>query len=57
MTQKISDYAKQLVNNAVVLGLFHGRSNGTFDPKKHTTRVETAVVLYRMLDKLDAAEK
>ena len=54
---KISEYAKQPVNNAVILGLLHGRTNGTFDPKKHTTRAETAVVLYRMLDKLDAAEK
>jgi hypothetical protein len=54
---KINNYAKQEVSNANILGLINGRLNGTFEPKKQTTRAETAVVLYRMLDKLDSAEK
>ncbi|EPD50281.1 hypothetical protein HMPREF1210_02852 [Paenisporosarcina sp. HGH0030] len=54
---KISMYAKEAVSNASKLGLINGRSNGAFDPKKQTTRAETAVVLYRMLDKLESVEK
>ncbi|PUB12927.1 S-layer homology domain-containing protein [Paenisporosarcina sp. OV554] len=51
---KINDYAKQSIMNANELGLMYGRSNGKFDPKQPTTRAETAVVLYRMLEKFDS---
>ena len=51
---KINDYAKQSIMNASELGLMYGRSNGKFDPKQPTTRAETAVVLYRMLEKFDS---
>ncbi|MFC6040264.1 S-layer homology domain-containing protein [Paenisporosarcina macmurdoensis] len=51
---KINDYAKQSIRNASELGLMYGRSNGKFDPKQPTTRAETAVVLYRMLEKFDS---
>ncbi|WP_075618624.1 S-layer homology domain-containing protein [Paenisporosarcina indica] len=54
---KISNYAKEAVSSASKLGLINGRSNGVFDPKMQTTRAETAVVLYRMLDKLNSVEK
>lgn len=51
-TKRINDYAKEAVSQAAELELIYGRSNGKFDPKKPTTRAETAVVLYRLLDKM-----
>ncbi|QVY61240.1 S8 family serine peptidase [Cytobacillus gottheilii] len=50
---RINSYAKEAIDQAVALKLLNGNSNGTFGPKKNTTRAQAAVVLYRMLDALD----
>lgn len=50
---RINNYARVPVKQAVELGLINGYKNGKFEPKKDTTRAETAVVLYRMLNKLN----
>jgi hypothetical protein len=50
--KQINDYAKKAVLQAAELGIIFGRSNGNFEPKKQTTRAETAVMLYRMLNVL-----
>ena len=50
--KRINAYAKKAVAQAAELGLIYGRSNGTFDPKKQTTRAETAVMLYRLMNKM-----
>lgn len=48
--KRINDYAKEAVKQAAELGIIFGRSNGKFDPKNETTRAESAVMLYRMLN-------
>ncbi len=53
---RINSYAKEAIDQAVALKLLNGNSNGTFGPKKNTTRAQAAVVLYRMLDALDELE-
>ncbi|OZI13538.1 hypothetical protein CEW92_01550 [Bacillaceae bacterium SAS-127] len=51
--KRIGEYAKLPVKQAVELGIINGYKNGKFEPKKDTTRAETAVMLYRMLNKLN----
>ncbi|MFI8577150.1 S8 family serine peptidase [Rossellomorea aquimaris] len=50
---RISAFAKEAVYQANALGIIKGRSDNSFDPKADTTRAETAVMLYRMLNVLD----
>ncbi|WP_100332411.1 S-layer homology domain-containing protein [Bacillus xiapuensis] len=50
--RRINSYAKKAVKQAAKLGIIQGRKSGKFDPKHETTRAETAVMLYRMLNKL-----
>ncbi|MFL8938382.1 S8 family serine peptidase [Rossellomorea oryzaecorticis] len=49
----IGAFAKEAVYLANELGIIKGRADNSFDPKVHTTRAETAVMLYRMLNVLD----
>ncbi|MDX8344126.1 S8 family serine peptidase [Rossellomorea sp. YZS02] len=49
----ISAFAKESVYQANELGIIKGRADHSFDPKADTTRAETAVMLYRMLNVLD----
>ncbi len=48
----ISAFAKESVYQANELGIIKGRADHSFDPKADTTRAETAVMLYRMLNVL-----
>ena len=43
----------ETVKQAEALGVFTGREGNLFDPQARITRGETAVVLYRSLDKLE----
>jgi lactocepin len=49
---KIGGFAKEAVYQANELGIIKGRADNSFDPKADTTRAETAVMLYRMLNTL-----
>jgi hypothetical protein len=52
-TGSISGYAKNYVALAVDLGIIKGVNNGTeFAPKENASRAQTAVMLYRVLEKL-----
>lgn len=48
----ISSFAKVSVKQAVALGIVNGRGGNIFAPQDNATRAETAVMLYRALDKL-----
>ena len=50
---KIKAYASEAVSQAHALGLITGRDGNIFDPLAKITRAETAVVLYRALDKME----
>lgn len=50
--KKISAFAKVSVQQAVALGIVNGRNGNLFAPQDNATRAETAVMLYRALDKL-----
>lgn len=50
---KISEYAKEAVLQATSLGIIKGKTSTTFAPKDKTTRAESAVMLYRLLDTLE----
>ncbi|MBT2571999.1 S8 family serine peptidase [Planococcus sp. ISL-110] len=49
----IKGYADESVKQAYALGLITGRDGNIFDPLAKVTRAETAVVLYRALDKME----
>jgi lactocepin len=49
---KIGGFAKEAVYQANELRIIKGRADNSFDPKADTTRAETAVMLYRMLNTL-----
>lgn len=49
----IKAYAIDSVKEAYALGLITGRDGNIFDPAAKITRAETAVVLYRALDKME----
>lgn len=50
---KISKYANKSVSQAYGLGLITGRDGNIFDPQAKINRAETAVVLYRALEKME----
>ncbi|MBD8013347.1 S8 family serine peptidase [Planococcus wigleyi] len=50
---KISKYAAEAVSQAYALELITGRQGNVFDPQAKITRAETAVVLYRSLEKME----
>lgn len=50
---KISEFAKEAVLQATTLGIIKGKTSTTFAPKDKTTRAESAVMLYRLLDTLE----
>ncbi|SFE79024.1 S-layer homology domain-containing protein, partial [Thermoanaerobacter thermohydrosulfuricus] len=47
----ISEWAKNVVANAVKLGIVRGYEDNTFKPKDNATRAEAAAMLYRILEK------
>ncbi|MCS3917381.1 lactocepin [Caldanaerobacter subterraneus subsp. tengcongensis MB4] len=48
---KISEWARNVVANAVKLGIVRGYDDNTFKPKDNATRAEAAAMLYRILEK------
>ena len=46
---KISEWAKNVVANAVKLGIVRGYENNAFRPQNNATRAETVAMLYRIL--------
>ncbi|WP_075618340.1 S8 family serine peptidase [Paenisporosarcina indica] len=50
--KKISAFAQQGVKEAVALGIVNGRAGNVFAPQDNATRAESAVMLYRALNKL-----
>lgn len=51
-SKKISSFAKDYVAQAAALKLVNGYADQTFAPKADTTRAQSAVILYRLLDAL-----
>jgi lactocepin len=49
---KVSNFAKDYVSQAAALKLVNGYADQTFAPKANTTRAQSAVILYRLLDAL-----
>ncbi len=49
----IGSFAKETVKQAAALGIVNGREGNKFDPKANATRAESAVMLYRSLEKLE----
>ncbi|NEW07329.1 S8 family serine peptidase [Paenibacillus sp. SYP-B3998] len=49
----ISDWARSYVRIASGLGLLNGSNEGDFSPGKDTSRAESAVVIYRLLNKIN----
>ncbi|WP_438315167.1 S-layer homology domain-containing protein [Sporosarcina sp. FA9] len=49
----IASYAEESVKNATALGIVYGREGNQFDPKANATRAQSAVMLYRTLEKLN----
>lgn len=45
----LSEEEQELISRAVALGIVTGYPDGTFEPKKNVTRVEVAVMIYRVL--------
>ncbi|EPD51914.1 hypothetical protein HMPREF1210_01716 [Paenisporosarcina sp. HGH0030] len=50
--KNISTFAKLSVKQAVALGIVSGRGGNVFSPQDNATRAESAVMLYRALNKL-----
>lgn len=48
---KINEWAKNVVANAVKLGIVRGYEDNTFKPKDNATRAEAAAMLYRILER------
>ncbi|AEM79928.1 S8 family serine peptidase [Thermoanaerobacter wiegelii] len=48
---KISEWARNVIANAVKLGIVRGYEDNTFKPKGNATRAEAAAMLYRILEK------
>lgn len=51
-SNKVSNFAKDYVGKAAALKLVNGYADQTFAPKADTTRAQSAVILYRLLDAL-----
>ncbi|MDK2806115.1 MAG: hypothetical protein PWQ94_1279 [Thermoanaerobacterium sp.] len=49
--KSISDWAKNVVANAVKVGIVNGEPNNLFAPKGNATRAEAAAIIYGLLDK------
>jgi len=49
----IGSFAKETVKQAAALGIVNGREGNLFNPKANATRAESAVMLYRSLEKLN----
>lgn len=45
----IAEYAKDAVASLVASGIINGDENGNINPRKNTTRAESAVIIYRLL--------
>lgn len=54
-SDKVPDYAASSIAGMIELGLIQG-DGGMIKPSSHTTRAETAVFLYRILNLLTAKE-
>ena len=48
--QQISPWAQEAVAWAVDSGILHGRTDGTLDPARQTTRAEAAVMIRQMIE-------
>ncbi len=55
--EAISDWAVPYVKAAAELGLIQGDENHHFNPKQNTARGEAAVVIWRLLNSRDSAQK
>lgn len=51
---RISSYARDSIYVATELGLLKGKENGTFDPKGYLTRAQSAIIIERFLNYLEA---
>lgn len=49
----IADYAKDAVRNLSEGGIINGREDGSFDPQATATRAEAAVIIYRVMYRLN----
>ena len=47
---QVADYAREAVGTMAALGVVRGREDGCFAPQSMTTRAETAVMLYRLIE-------
>lgn len=47
---QVADYAREAVGIMAALGIVRGREDGSFAPQDQTTRAETAVMLYRLIE-------
>lgn len=45
----IAEYAKEAIATLVASGIINGDENGNVNPRKNTTRAESAVIIYRLL--------
>ncbi len=52
----IADWAADCVSAMVESGLIQGNADGTINPLGSTTRAEAAVIMQRILDRIEAAE-
>lgn len=49
----IAEYAKDAVTNLSEGGIINGREDGTFDPQATATRAEAAMIIYRVMYRLN----
>lgn len=52
---EISDYAEEAIHDMSQTGIINGYTDGSFRPKEHITRAETACIIYRMLMSIEAS--
>ena len=52
--ENISEYAKEAVNALGKEGIISGMGNNEFMPKQNSNRAQAAVIIYRILDIINA---
>jgi hypothetical protein len=52
-SEKVSDWARFDIAECIKTGIASGRSNNQIEPKENITRAETAVIIRKLLQKLD----
>lgn len=48
-SEDVADYAKDIIDKLVKLGIVNGNENGTLNPESTATRAEATVILYNIL--------